>query len=370
MRVPFVDLKRANDSLRDRIREVLDVAISGSAFVGGRFLSDFEERFALYCNNRFAVGTSSGTSALRLALLACGVKAGDEVITVSNTFIATVEAISQAGAKPIFVDTNLETGNMDTSLLESAISEKTRAIIPVHLYGNPCDMATLLEIAAENEVAIIEDACQAHGGEYLVDGRWVRAGSEGTAGCFSFYPTKNLGGFGEGGMVVTDSSEIAERVRMLRDHGQKEKNVHEIEGSNERLHSIQAAVLNVKLDLLDEWNRERRTLAQKYRELLAGLPILLPEPGKDVRHVYHLYVIRTEKRDALKSFLSSRGIDTAIHYPKPVHLHRAYSHLGYKHGDFPRSERWADEVLSLPMFVGLREEEIEYVSDAIKAFLQ
>ena len=370
MHVPFVDLKRTNDSLRDSIKEVLDAAISGSAFVGGRFLSDFEQRFALYCKTRFAVGTSSGTSALRLALQACGVRAGDEIVTVPNTFIATVEAISQAGARSVFVDIDGRTGNMDMSLVKDAISDRTRAILPVHLYGNPCDMPALLGITLGSKIAIIEDACQAHGAEYLMDGEWVKTGSRGTAGCFSFYPTKNLGAFGEGGMFVSDSPEIAERVKILRDHGQREKNVHEIEGSNERLHSIQAAVLNVKLDFLDRWNEERRTLAQKYNELLAGLPISLPEPGRDVRHVYHLYVIRTEKRDALKSFLSSKGVDTAVHYPRPVHLQPAYSHLGYKEGDFPQSERWAKKILSLPIFVGLREEEIEYVADAIKAFFQ
>ena len=370
MHVPFVDLKRTNDSLREGIQQVLDVALSDSVFVGGHFLSDFEQRFAVYCKSRFAVGTSSGTSALRLALIACGVKTGDEVITVPNTFIATVEAISQTGAKPIFVDIDPQNGNMDVSIVSSAITERTRAIIPVHLCGNPCDMATVVRIAAENNVTIIEDACQAHGAECLVAGDWVRAGSQGLVGCFSFYPTKNLGAFGEGGIAVTNSAGVAEKLRMLRDHGQRNKHVHEIEGSNERLHSIQAAVLGVKLGLLDGWNLERRTLAQKYNELLAGLPILLPEPEKHVRHVYHLYVIRTEKRDALRSFLSSRGIDTAIHYPKPVHLQPAYNHLGYKRGDFPKSESWADEIVSLPMFVGLRDEEIEYVSNAIKVFFQ
>jgi dTDP-4-amino-4,6-dideoxygalactose transaminase len=368
MRVPFVDLKRTNDSLRQRFHEALDAAILSSAFVGGSPLTTFESAFARYCGTKYAVGMSSGTSALRLALLACGVKAGDEIITVPNTFIATVEAISQTGARPVFVDIDPQTGNMDMRLLRSAITKRTRVILPVHLYGNPCDIETLLNVIRNDMLVVIEDACQAHGAEQLINGVWIKTGSQGAAGCFSFYPTKNLGALGEGGMVVTDSSEMAERVKMLRDHGQREKNVHETEGSNERLHSIQAAVLNIKLELLDQWNQERRMLARKYDELLAGLPISLPEPGRDVRRVYHLYVIRTAKRDALKSFLSSKGVDTAIHYPTPVHLQPAYSYLGHKRGDFPLGERWADDVLSLPMFVGLREHEMEYVANMMRTF--
>ena len=370
MHVPFVELGRSAERLDGAIRQAINSVIAESAFVGGRFLSDFEQSFASYCGTKYAVGMSSGTSALRLALLACGVRAGDEVITVPNTFIATVEAISLAGAKPVFVDIEPQTGNIDMSLLRSAITNKTKAVIPVHLYGNPYDMAALREIAAQANVTIIEDACQAHGAEYLVDGKWARAGSKGLAGCFSFYPTKNLGAFGEGGMVVTDSEGVAEKLRMLRDHGQKEKHVHEIEGGNERLHSIQAAVLNVKLEILDEWNEERQELAQSYTRLLSGLPIVIPELARQARHVYHLYVIRSEKRDALKSFLSSKGVDTAIHYPTPVHLQPAYSYLGHKRGDFPLAEKWADSILSLPMFVGLRLDEIEYVAEAIRTFCE
>lgn len=368
MHVPLTDLARAHDSLRDRMRQALDDVVSSSAFVGGRFLRDFEERFAYYCGSRYAVGVSSGTSALRLALLACGVKAGDEVITVPNTYIATVEAICQTGARPVFVDIESETGNMDMSLVKGAVTERTKAVIPVHLYGLPCDMTALSRVVTDGAIMVIEDACQAHGAEYKIDGAWFRTGSRSLAGCFSFYPTKNLGALGEGGMVVTESDEVAMKLRMLRDHGQKDKNIHMIEGSNERLHSIQAAFLSAKLRLLDKWNDERCKSAQAYAGLLKDLPIRLPQPVGYARPVYHLYVIQVEKRDALKSFLSSKSIDTAIHYPTPAHLQPAYSHLGYKRGDFPVAEKWSDDILSLPMFVGLRRDEIEYVADAMREF--
>ena len=368
MRVPFLDLRRVNATFLKPVQQAVDEATSRSMFVGGSLLTDFESRYAIYCATRFAVGTSSGTSALRLALLACGVRAGDEVITVPNTFIATVEAISMTAAKPVLVDIDLKTGNMDVSRVGSVLTPNVKAVIPVHLYGNPCDMAALLEAVSGRNIMIIEDACQAHGAEYLVSGGGARVGSKGLAGCFSFYPTKNLGAFGEGGIVVTDSENVAEKLRMLRDHGQKEKHVHEIEGSNERLHSLQAAVLGIKLEVLDEWNEERRRIARVYSELLEGLPLEIPQPAADSRPVYHLYAIRSEERDSLKSFLASRGVDTAIHYPTPVHLQPAYSHLGYKRGDFPLAEKWADSVLSLPMFIGLRQDEIEYVADTIRTF--
>ncbi|KPJ60045.1 MAG: hypothetical protein AMJ46_08460 [Latescibacteria bacterium DG_63] len=369
MQVPFVELGRSFDRIAGEIRSVIDALLQESCFVGGRFVEEFERRFAESCNTRFAVGTSSGTSALRLALAASGVGAGDEVITAPNTFVATVEAISQVGARPVFVDTEPLTGNMNIALVRKAVTERTKAIVPVHLYGCPCRIAELAEIVSEDQIALIEDACQAHGAESLVNGKWVRVGSQSTAGCFSFYPTKNLGAFGEGGMVVTDSEVVTERLRMLRDHGQRNKNVHEIEGSNERLDSIQAAVLNVKLDSLDKWNKERRALARTYHELLADLPIGSPEPPEDVRHVYHIYAIRCEKRDVLRTFLSEKGIGTAIHYPTPLHLQPAYGRLGHKPGDFPEAEKWSREVLSLPMFPGLRQEEIEYVTAAIREFL-
>jgi dTDP-4-amino-4,6-dideoxygalactose transaminase len=368
VQVPFIDLSRSHEAIAQRIMRDVAAIIGESRFVGGRFLEDFEKRFAEYCETRFAVGVGSGTSALRLALSACGVGPGDEVITVPNTFIATVEAISQVGARPVFVDAEPLTGNMDVALVERAISAKTRAVVPVHLYGCPCDVDALKKVTSAHGMAIIEDACQAHGAGSLVNGKWTKAGSQGAAGCFSFYPTKNLGAFGEGGMVVTDSEEVVETLQMLRDHGQREKNVHEVEGSNERLDSIQAAVLNVKLDSLDEWNEERRALAQEYSQLLSDLPLEVPRPPENVRHVYHLYVIRSERRDALKAFLSQKNIGTAIHYPRPVHLQPAYKHLGHSEGGFPEAEKWAAEALSLPMFPGLRQEEVEYVAGAIREF--
>jgi len=370
MRVPFIDLRRTNDPIRSGAEQILDRAISESMFVGGSLLDEFERQFGKYCGAGHAVGTSTGTSALRLALQACGVGQGDEVITVPNTFIATAEAISQAGARPVFVDVEPRTGNIDVSLLRQRITARTKAVIPVHLCGCPCDMAGVMDAAAGKGIGVVEDACQAHGAEYRVGGVWARAGSQGKAGCFSFYPTKNLGAFGEGGTVVTSDAAVAERVRMLRDHGQSDKHVHAVEGSNERLDSIQAAILNVKLAHLDEWNRERRGLAGKYDTLLAGTPVATCPPGPESRHVYHLYVIKTGKRDALQEFLKSRGVGTAIHYPTPIHLQPAYEHLGYRAGDFPVAERWAREILSLPMFVGLRDEEVEYVASAVAEFFR
>ncbi len=370
MRVPFIDLRRTNDAVRSGAEQILDRAISESMFVGGSLLDEFESQFAQYCGVGHAVGTSSGTSALRLALQACGVGQGDEVITTPNTFIATAEAISQAGATPVFVEVEGKTGNIDVRLLKKRITPKTKAVIPVHLYGCPCDMAGVMEAVAGKGIAVVEDACQAHGAEYRVGSGWARAGSLGKAGCFSFYPTKNLGAFGEGGMVVTRDAGVAERVRMLRDHGQSEKHVHAVEGSNERLDSIQAAFLNVKLAHLDDWNAERRALAAEYDRLLAGLPVSTCPPGPESRHVYHLYVIKTEKRDALQEFLKSKGVGTAIHYPTPIHFQPAYAHLGYRRGDFPVAERWAGEILSLPMFVGLTDEEVGYVASCVAEFFR
>ena len=370
MRVPFVDLARCHERIRGDVNAAMEPVIAQSGFVGGPSLDKFEKAFASYCGVSLGVGTSSGTSALRLALAACGVAQGDEVITTPNTFIATAEAISQVGARPVFVDVEAVTGNIDVRLLRERMTARTRAVIPVHLYGCPCDMAGVMEAVAGAGVTVIEDACQAHGAEYRVGDRWARAGSLGKAGCFSFYPTKNLGAFGEGGAVVTNDPGVARKVEMLRDHGQSDKHVHAVEGSNERLDSLQAAVLNVKLGHLDEWNRERRALAAKYDRLLAGVPVSACRPGPESRHVYHLYVIKSEKRDALQEFLKTKGVGTAIHYPTPIHLQPAYEHLGHRTGDFPVAERWAREILSLPMFVGLRDEELEYVISTVAEFFR
>jgi len=370
MRVPFVDLARCHQGIRAELQAAMEAVIATSGFVGGPVLDQFEKAFASYCETSLCAGTSSGTSALRLSLQACGVGKGDEVVTTPTTFIATAEAISHLGARPVFVDVEAGTGNIDVGLLRARVTEKTRAVVPVHLYGCPCDIDGVMSAVAGTGVAVVEDACQAHGAEYLVRGRWARAGSQGKAGCFSFYPTKNLGAFGEGGAVVTNDPEVARKVTMLRDHGQADKHVHVFEGSNERLDSIQAAVLNVKLERLEDWNRERRALAEKYDRLVAGTPVATCPPGAGSRHVYHLYVIRTEKRDALQEFLRSKGVGTAVHYPTPIHLQPAYKHLGYRRGDFPVAERWAGEILSLPMFVGLTDEEIEYVASAVAEFFR
>jgi len=365
MGVPFLDLRQQYQSIKDEVNISLQQVMDSSRFVLGENVNFLEKEFAGFCETDYAVGVANGTDALRLALIACGIGKGDEVITIPNTFIATTEAISQTGVKIVFVDVNLWTYNIDVSQIEGAINERTRVIVPVHLFGEPADMNPIMKIARKYNLKVIEDACQAHGAEY----KGKKVGSIGDAGCFSFYPSKNLGAFGDGGMVVSNGNEIAQKIKMLRDHGQIKKYEHLVEGYNSRLDEIQAAILRVKLKRLDEWNKLRRKNASIYNDLLEDVDeVVMPLEAEYAKHVYHLYVIRTHRRDELQDWLKSKGIGTGLHYPIPLHLQRAYEYLGYKEGDFPVAEECAKQILSLPMFPELTQEEIEKVVTEIKRF--
>ena len=365
MKVPFLALGEQHKILKSEILPLISYALDEAAFIGGENVVKFEEEFAEFCKTSYCVGVSSGTDALRFALIAVGIGAGDDVITVPNTFIATTEAITQVGARPVFVDIDPITYNMDVSQLEGVVTDKTRAILPVHLYGQPADMDPILEIAERYRLAVIEDACQAHGALYK--GR--RCGSLGDIGCFSFYPGKNLGACGEGGAVVTNDEELAEKVRMLRNHGQKERYIHEMEGYNGRLDAIQAGILRIKLKKLEKWNEARRQAASYYNEVLSDISFITPpKEAQYAKAVYHLYVILAEKRDELRQFLYSKGIETGLHYPLPLHLQKAYEYLGYEKGAFPVAEEAAKRLLSLPVFPEITQGQIEYVADSIRSF--
>jgi dTDP-4-amino-4,6-dideoxygalactose transaminase len=366
MRVPFLNLQAHHEPIQGEILAAIQEVIDASAFAGGPFVSKFEEDFAAYCQTRFAAGLGSGTEALWLSLLACGIGPGDEVITVPSTFIATAEAISFTGARPVFVDVDEQTYTLDPNLLERAITPRTRAIIPVHLFGQMADMDPILEIARRRDLRVIEDACQAHGAEYK--GR--KAGSIGDAGCFSFYPGKNLGAMGEAGAVVTNDRSLLEKIQILRDHGQETKYHHSCLGWNARMDGIQAAVLRVKLKTLDRGNAARRNHAQLYREHLGGCAdLIVPSEAEYSRHVYHVYAVRVQERDRLLRALTDRGISCGIHYPIPVHLQKAYNSLGLGRGCFPVAERCAGEFLSLPMFPELTADQIEAVAREVKVLL-
>jgi dTDP-4-amino-4,6-dideoxygalactose transaminase len=366
MRVPFLNLQAHHEPLQAELQAAIQEVIDSGAFAGGPFVTKFEEDFAAYCQTRFAAGLGSGTEALWLSLLGFGIGPGDEVITVPSTFMATAEAISLAGARPVFVDVDERTYTLDPNLLERAITPRTRAIIPVHLFGQIADMDPILEIARRHDLRVIEDACQAHGAEYK--GR--KAGSIGDAGCFSFYPGKNLGAFGEAGAVVTNDRSLLERIQMLRDHGQETKYHHSCIGWNARMDGIQAAVLRVKLRTLDRGNAARRNHAQLYGEHLGGCQDLIaPREAEYARHVYHVYAVRVQDRDRLLRALTDRGISCGIHYPIPVHLQKAYHSLGLGRGSFPVAEHCADEFLSLPMFPELTVGQIETVAGAVKVLL-
>jgi len=365
MKVPFLDLKGQYQTIAEEIDTALRHVINATAFSGGPFVERFEEQFASFCNCRHAVGVGSGTDALWLSLMALGVGQGDEVITVPNTFIATVEAICLCGATPVFVDVDEQSYNMNPDLLEAAITKRTKAIIPVHLYGQTADMATIMEIARKHGLYVIEDACQAHGAEY----RGSKAGSIGDAGCFSFYPGKNLGAYGEAGGVVTNNPDLAQKIKTLRDHGQSQKYHHKVIGVNSRMDGLQGAVLGVKLRHLSDWNEARRKNAQIYREQLSGLEgVILPREFDYGQHVYHIFAVRVSNRDAFMAALNEKGVGCNIHYPVPVHLQEAFSFMGLRKGHFPVAERCAEEVVSLPMFAELTEDQIEYVVDAVKSF--
>jgi len=363
MKVPFLDLNAQNAPLRAEIDRAIADVIDSSAFAGGPFVARFEEEFAAFCDVKHAIGVGSGTEALWLALLGKGVGPGDEVITVPSTFMATAEAISYCGAKPVFVDIGESTYNLDPSLIEKAITKKTKAIMPVHLFGQCADMDPIMEVAGKHGLPVVEDACQAHGAEYK--GR--KAGSLGIAAAFSFYPGKNLGAMGEAGGITTNDAKLRDTMMTLRDHGQAKKYHHSMIGWNGRMDGIQGAVLRIKLKHLAQWNEQRRKNAERYHELLghtAGLA--LPKAAKDRKHVYHVYAVRVKDRDAKLKQLGERGINCGIHYPIPVHLQEAYRFLGYGRGSFPVAERCAEEFLSLPLFPELNEEQIQAVVKEVR----
>jgi dTDP-4-amino-4,6-dideoxygalactose transaminase len=364
--IPFVDLKSQYASIKSEVNAAIQGVLDSCQFTLGSEVAAFEDEFAAYCQAKHGIGVNSGTSALHLALLAAGIGPGDEVITVPFTFVATVAAIHYSGAKTVFVDIDPRTFTMDVTAIEAAITPKTRAILPVHLYGQPADMDPILEIAKRHRLVVIEDAAQAHGAEYK--GR--RTGSMGDMGCFSFYPGKNLGAYGEGGMVTTDNPDYARTLRMLRDWGAERKYEHVLKGYNYRLEGIQGAVLRVKLRHLESWTEARRAVAAHYDRLLAGSGVQTPRAMPYSRHVYHIYAIRTSERQVWQDALQKQGIHTGIHYPIPVHLLPAYADLGYQRGQFPHAEQAAAEVLSLPMYPELSAAQRETVCRAVKGLAE
>jgi len=365
MKVPFLDLKPQYNGIKDEAHAAMNEVIENTAFAGGPFVAKFERVFAEFCNSKHAIGVGNGTDALWLSLVALGVRSGDEVITVPNTFIATAEAISLAGATPIFIDVEEKTNNMNPELIEAAITKKTKAIIPVHLFGQTADMDPILSIAKKHDLHVVEDACQAHGAEY----KGKKAGSLGVTGCFSFYPGKNLGAYGEGGAIITNDDSLADKMRMFRDHGQARKYYHGIIGWNARLDGIQGAILHVKLKYLPAWNDARRKHAKDYTTGLSAVKeVIVPQEADYARHVYHIYAIRVKDRDELMAYLTEKGISCGIHYPVPVHLQDAYSFLKKGKGSFPVAENCSTQYLSLPMFAELTDEQVDYVVEQIKGY--
>jgi dTDP-4-amino-4,6-dideoxygalactose transaminase len=387
--IPFLDLTTPHVELEQELTKVFQHALHTAGFVGGLAVENFEKAFASFCTTRYAVGVGSGTDAVRFALMASGVRSGDVVVTVPNTFIATTAAISQSGALPEFVDVDERTYNMNPMKLQEYLERKctiddagrlmsrrsarpVTAIVPVHLFGQMADMDPILELAERFSLIVVEDACQAHGAQYFSrkQNRWCTAGTMGRAAAFSFYPGKNLGACGEGGAVTTNDEAVALKVRMLRDHGQARKYYHDVEAYNGRLDAIQAGLLEVKLRFLAEWNQLRQQAAAGYGDLLdSQIGVVLPYQPMNSKPVYHLYVVRVADRDGLQKHLAQAGIGTGIHYPIPLHLQKAYAGLGWKAGDFPVTERAADTILSLPMFPQITREQQERVTDSILQFL-
>ncbi|MCB0214357.1 MAG: DegT/DnrJ/EryC1/StrS family aminotransferase [Anaerolineae bacterium] len=362
--VPFVDLAAQYTAIETEINQAISKTLHGTDFILGEEVNLFEQEFAAYCETNYAVGVNSGTSALELALRAYGIGPGDEVITAANTFIATALVISYTGAIPVLVDVDPQTYTMDISRLENAITPRTKAIMPVHLYGHPANMDPIVEIAKHYELVVIEDACQAHGAKYM----GKRVGSLGHAAAFSFYPAKNLGAYGDGGMIVTNDAGVAESTRLMRNYGSLKKYHHLIQGYNRRLDTLQAAVLRIKLKYLETWNQARRQHAQVYHNLLVDTSVVTPVEAGGTEPVHHLYVIRVKNRDRLRAYLTKNGIATGIHYPIPIHLQPAYQELGYKQGDFSVAETYAQQILSLPMYPELTSDLIQHVTEIIKKF--
>ncbi|MFQ5874344.1 MAG: DegT/DnrJ/EryC1/StrS family aminotransferase [Dehalococcoidia bacterium] len=367
MFIELVDLQRQYQPLRERIMSQIEQVLSDINLLRGENVYRLEEEFAEYCSSRYAIGVGSGTDALHLALRAAGVGPGDEVITVSLTFIATIEAIVLTGACPVLVDIDRATYTVEPSQIESAITPRTKAIVPVHLYGHPCDMDPIMDVGRKHEIRVIEDACQAHGAEY----KGAKVGGIGAAAAFSFSYSENLGGYGEGGMVVTKDRGIATMVQMLRNHGAKEGTRHVLLGTNSTLDEIQAAILRIKLPYLDRWNAARRTWAEEYTRHLADLEeVIAPAEQPYAKHVYHRYVIRLPHRDGLRRWLKSHHVSTAIHYPTPVHFQEACEIFGYSPGSLPQTEAASREIVSLPMYPELTLDEISYVCQAIRDYLR
>ena len=364
MKITSLDLGRQYESIRDEINKAVLEVIASQSFVLGPFVESFEHSMAEFCYAKHAIGVSSGTDAILLALMACGIKNGDEVITTPFTFFATAGSIARLGAVPVFVDIDPSTYNIDVSKIASAVNKKTKAILPVHLYGQCADMDTILEVARANRLMVIEDAAQAIGAVYK--GR--NAGTIGNVGCFSFYPTKNLGGYGDGGLVTTNDDELGGLIKILRVHGSEPKYYHSYIGINGRLDAIQAAVLSVKLEYLNDWSESRRWVASYYSERLKELPIRLPKIESHNTHIFHQYVIATSQRDELTQYLKQQGIETAIYYPVPLHLQKCFEYLGYKEGDLPESEKASRETLALPIFPEITQKEQDYVIGHIKNF--
>ena len=361
MKIPLVDLRAQYLSIKDEIDQAVASVIDESAFISGKYVAEFEKNFADYIGVRHCIGVGNGTDALFIAMKSLGIGPGDEVITAANTFIATSEAISLAGAKPVFIDCDKETYNIDAGLIEKAITSKTKAIIPIHLYGQPADMDPILALAERRNIKIIEDTAQAHGADY----KGKKTGTFGFAACFSFYPGKNLGAYGDAGAIVTNNDELAEQMRMFANHGRKDKYLHEIEGVNSRLDGLQAAILNVKLKYLDDWIRRRREVAKCYNEALQGV-VETPRVLIGTSHVYHLYVIRVKSREKVQQKLIEDGISTGIHYPVPLPLQPAYRRSNYRPEDFPVACSLAGEILSIPIYESMEDNQVDYVAQKIK----
>jgi len=367
MNTPFVDLKAQYQSIKSEIDNAIQQILDNTAFIGGKAVKDFESNFAQFCNVDYCVGVASGTDALFLALKALNIGQGDEVIVPATSFIATSEAVTAVGAKVVFVDVDEHNYNIDVSKIEDKITARTKAIIPVHLYGQPANMDPINDIAERHNLKVVEDSAQAHGAEYK--GR--RTGTLGDVACFSFYPGKNLGAYGDAGAVVTNNEEIAKKVRMMANHGRLKKYDHVFEGVSSRLDGIQAAILDAKLRHLEDWTASRREIAATYNDLLSNLEaIALPKEEAYAKHVYHLYVIQVAQRDSVREFLKDEGISTGIHYPTPLPLLKAYDYLGHKPGDFPVAERLAKEGLSLPIYPEITREQIQLIADAIGKALE
>jgi len=362
MKVPFVDLQAQYTAIKNEIDLAIADVIGKAAFIGGPCVNRFEEDFASYCSARYCIGVGNGTDALYIALRALGVGRGDEVITVANSFIATSEAITMTGAKVVFADCNPETYNIDAEHVSRLVSPRTKAIVPVHLYGRPADMPSLTSLAGRHGLFIVEDAAQAHGAE--INGR--RVGALGNAGCFSFYPAKNLGAYGDGGAIVTSDEALATRCRMIANHGRLSKYDHEQEGVNSRLDTLQAAILKAKLKHLETWTERRRAAADCYCDLLKDSPVVTPVVNEGARHVYHLFVVRLKNREAVMRELKNRGIETGIHYPIALPNLMAYRYLGHRPEDFPVATQYSQEILSLPMFPEISKDQLEYVCSQLR----